>query len=136
MAPRTCAPAFCPAQLPPLPPRTDPTLPCPQPPNTLSGVSSTHQLAIRGLLSMKDAAKSGESGYPHTHVHEASQGDLVEGLEAAAGGSPAAAAGQAVEAGLEPKMQVRRGDMNSHEGVCWGDGSVLRVGGGCFDIEP
>lgn len=76
------------------------------------------QLAIRGLLSMKDAAKSGESGYPHTHVHEAAPGDLVEGLEAAAGGSPAAAAGQAAESGLEPKMQVRRAGDSRRSTVC------------------
>lgn len=74
-----------------------------------------YELAIRGLLSMQAAIKSGESGYPHTHVHEASSGaaadsasdpDLVRGLEAAAGGSPAAAASQAVEAGVEPPMQA------------------------------
>jgi hypothetical protein len=68
-----------------------------------------YELAIRGLLSMKDALKSGESGYPHTSIHEAAAGtaaDLVEGLEAAAGSSPAAAAGQAVQAGLESPMQA------------------------------
>jgi hypothetical protein len=56
---------------------------------------------------MRDAVKSGETGFPHTHVHEAStSAELVEGIEAAAGGSPATAAAKAANSGLEPKMQV------------------------------
>lgn len=62
---------------------------------------------------MRDAVKSGESGYPHTHVHEATSAEVVEGIEAAAGGSPAAAAQQAVGSGLESPMQVGRFD------TCW-----------------
>ena len=58
---------------------------------------------------MRDAVKSGETGYPHTHVHEAAtSAELVEGIEAAAGGSPAAAAAQVADSGLEPKTQVGR----------------------------
>jgi hypothetical protein len=77
------------------------------PPTHTSPPSHSPQLAIRGLISMRDAVKSGETGYPHTHVHEAStSAELVEGIEAAAGGSPAAAAAQAADSGLEPKMQV------------------------------
>jgi hypothetical protein len=85
----------------------------------LGRLAMDYELAIRGLLSMKDALKSGESGYPHTTIHEAAAGtaaDLVLGLEAAAGGSPAAAAGQAVDAGLESPMQAAAGAAQGNVG--------------------
>jgi len=82
----------------------------------LGRLAMDYELAIRGLLSMKDALKSGETGYPHTSIHDAAAGggssqpsqptELVQGLEAAAGGSPQAAARQAVQSGLEPPMQA------------------------------